>query len=104
MNRVDDFWRSQSYDLGIDRALGNCVYCFMKGEPALRRLASSEHGDPDAGSAGPASIHWWADIEARYAGPSDDPDVKQFKFLDATVAVLCRDRPTALRPQVAATA
>ena len=30
---------------------------------------------------GPASIHWWADIEARYAGPSDDPDVQQFKFL-----------------------
>ncbi len=81
MDRVDDFWRSQSYDLGIDRALGNCVYCFMKGEPALRRLASAEHGYPETNSAGPASIHWWADIEARYAGPSDDPDVQQFKFL-----------------------
>ena len=81
IDRVDAFWQSQSYDLGIDRALGNCVYCFMKGEPALRRLTSAEHGAPDAGSGGPASIHWWADIEARYAGPSDDPDVQQFKFL-----------------------
>lgn len=81
MDRVDNFWRCQSYDLAIDRALGNCVYCFMKGEPALRRLASAEQDNPDAATAGPAGIHWWADIEARYAGPSDDPDVQQFKFL-----------------------
>ena len=81
LQRVEDFWRCQSYDLSIDRALGNCVYCFMKGEPALRRLASSELVNPDTALAGPAGIQWWADIEARYAGPSDDPEVQQFKFL-----------------------
>ena len=80
-DRVDDFWRRQAYDLAIDRARGNCVYCFMKGAPALRRLAAAENDTPTGSPRGPASIYWWADIEARYAGPSDDPDVQRFKFL-----------------------
>lgn len=80
-DRVDEFWCRQAYDLAIDRARGNCVYCFMKGAPALRRLAGGENGDSSSRPLGPASIQWWADIETRYAGPADDPDVQQFKFL-----------------------
>ena len=80
-DRVDNFWRRQEYDLTIDRARGNCVYCFMKGAPALRRLAAAENGASTSSPPGPVSIDWWADIEARYAGPSDDPDAQQFKFL-----------------------
>ena len=76
---VDGFWQHQPYNLGIDRALGNCVYCFMKGESALRKLAASENSDKPAD--GPAAIGWWADIEARYAGPSHDPNARKFKFL-----------------------
>ena len=80
--QVDDFWRQQRYDLAIDGALGNCVYCFMKGEPALRRLAATERANSErAPLSGPSSIGWWADIEARYANLSDDPDVERFKFL-----------------------
>ncbi len=81
IDSIDEFWRGQEYDLGIERSRGNCVYCFMKGEPALRRLAAAEHEDQMSANAGPSTIRWWADIEARYAGPSDDPDVQQFKFL-----------------------
>ena len=80
-DRVDAFWRQQPYDLAIDRSKGNCVYCFMKGAPALRRLAAAENGAVPGNPPGPVSIRWWADIEARYAGPSDDPDARQFKFL-----------------------
>lgn len=77
---VNKFWRGQSYDLGISGAEGNCVYCFMKGEPALRRLASAEQSDGDE-VTGPAGIGWWADIESRYAGVSDDAGYGRFKFL-----------------------
>lgn len=43
---VCDFWAAQPYDLELDRdgRWGNCVYCFMKGEPALRRMAAAEIG------------------------------------------------------------
>jgi hypothetical protein len=80
-DRVDAFWRHQPYDLGIDRSKGNCVYCFMKGAAALKRLAATENDAALGQPPGPASIRWWADIEARYAGPSDDADGRQFKFL-----------------------
>ena len=77
---VENFWRRQPYDLAIDGTAGNCVYCFMKGETALRNLAAAEQGNGRALS-GPSSIAWWADIERRYAGASDHPDSKRFKFL-----------------------
>lgn len=78
---VDAFWRRQPYDLDIDGERGNCVYCFMKGESVLRRLAAAETNVPPSGGTGPSRIAWWADIEKRYAGASDDPQAKQFKFL-----------------------
>lgn len=92
--QVDDFWLRQAYDLAIERAQGNCVYCFMKGEPALRRLAAAERRSAPVAADGPAGINWWADIEARYAGPSDDSDAQQFKFLTLrapTYAEISRD-------------
>ena len=78
---VDEFWRRQPYDLGIDGKAGNCVYCFMKGENALRRLAAGELTNEGPAMSGPAGIEWWADIERRYAGTSDSPNAKRFKFL-----------------------
>ncbi len=77
------FWSdcAQGYDLGIDGRLGNCVYCFMKGEPALAELARAEmlaDSDQRFGST-PSNIRWWSDLEQRYAGPSDDGG--RFKFL-----------------------
>ena len=46
---VERFWSDQSYDLGIESALGNCVFCFMKGETAIRLLAQ---GKGETGSLG----------------------------------------------------
>lgn len=77
---VERFWSAEPYDLEIDSALGNCVYCFMKGETAIRRLALRE--SPRRGDiATPANIRWWADLEQRYAGKSDDEYSDRFNFL-----------------------
>ena len=77
---VDEFWARQSYDLGIDGRWGNCVYCPLKGEPALRALAADEaKGGSEA--VGPASIRWWADIEDKYGRPSNAEDAHRFRFL-----------------------
>lgn len=74
---VKEFWSRQRYDLRLDDGRGNCVYCFMKGEPAIRLLAASEAKT----AAGPAGIQWWAGIESRYAGESISGPEGRFKFL-----------------------
>lgn len=77
------FWSdgAQGYDLGVDGRLGNCVFCFMKGEPALTQLARAELMT-DSGErcdSSPSNIRWWSELEQRYAGPSDEGG--RFKFL-----------------------
>ena len=64
-----DFWSSQSWDLEIpmDVNLSNCVYCFMKGERALRKIAAHRDSIGEPCEAGPKSIEWWAGIERQYA-------------------------------------
>ena len=66
---VLQFWDSQKWDLEIpqDNNLSNCVYCFMKGERALRKIATHCEGNEQESKTGPESIAWWADIEKRYA-------------------------------------
>lgn len=76
------FWRSQPYDLGIDSAFGNCVFCFMKGPVAISRLAHSE--DPQRVPSTPSDVAWWADIERRYARPADTTDGRSLGFFDLT--------------------
>ncbi len=74
---VDIFWKSQPYDLGIDGRQGNCVYCPMKGEAALRALAANE----ETKDSGPMSIGWWADIESRYGRAATSEGADRFRFL-----------------------
>lgn len=74
---VDGFWAGEDYDLGIDGMWGNCVYCPMKGEALLRKLA---HTQPQ-GSSGPSSVEWWAHIEEKYGRPSTGEDTTSFRFL-----------------------
>ena len=66
---VFDFWANQSWDLAIphDINLSNCVYCFMKGERALREIAANEGHRKRRHNIAPQNIAWWADIERRYA-------------------------------------
>lgn len=76
---VDGFWSRQPYDLSVDGRWGNCVFCPMKGEAALRELVA-EGGTCNA-TGGPESISWWADVESRYGRGSDDGSVGSFRFL-----------------------
>lgn len=86
---VLDFWARQTWDLEIPQEtnLSNCVYCFMKGERALRAIAAHCEKAGQKYHAGPNSISWWADIERRYARvvPSrGDPNaVTRFGFFGA---------------------
>lgn len=81
---IEEFWaeNAQGYDLGIDGRLGNCVYCFMKGAPALAAIAREEsayEADARDCAQGPSRLRWWAQLEQRYAGPSHGGG--NFKFL-----------------------
>ena len=76
---VRAFWAAQPYDLGIDGRRGNCVFCPMKGAKALARLASEP--DPEAEAGKPSSFQWWADMEDRYARPSQDRPGRRFGWL-----------------------
>ena len=84
---IDEFWSqdAQGYDLGIDSRLGNCVYCFMKGAPALAAIARDESAGGlgvSGGARTPSRLRWWAELERRYAGPSHAGG--NFKFLSLT--------------------
>ena len=73
---VAEFWEAQPHDLSVPREAGNCVFCFMKGASALRRLAAESNGSP-----GPAGIDWWAAMEGRYGRTTSDGE-RRFGFLD----------------------
>ena len=85
---VLDFWQKQSWDLAIphDINLSNCVYCFMKGERAIREIAAQEPSSVNSAYT-PRSIDWWANIEHRYARElpsSRDPQkISRFGFFGA---------------------
>ena len=83
------FWSSQAWDLEIpqDVNLSNCVYCFMKGERALREIAAQRKWDSEQSQGGPESINWWAGIEKRYArtvpSKADTKSMTRFGFFGA---------------------
>lgn len=73
---VNAFWDRQEWDLSLpsDSGLSNCVYCFLKGGPTLRRVhremqaAKTEPGPSRYGSlAGtPCDVSWWQRMEEEY--------------------------------------
>ena len=72
---VNTFWEGRSWDLTLpgDGAPSNCMYCFLKGGPTLRRvhqgMAAHMHAAfPGFGAlAGtPCDVEWWAQIERTY--------------------------------------
>lgn len=84
---VMSFWSARSYDLDVPEGSGNCVYCFLKGPPALSKLASSmpcEGGSPDHGT--PVDIKWWARLESDYGRPSTTHDGSIGMFHDTSYA------------------
>ena len=79
---ISSFWTSHSYDLGIDSKFGNCVFCFMKGPVALSQLAHTV--DAERVENAPSDISWWANIENRYARPTESDDGRRLGFFDLT--------------------
>lgn len=65
---VREFWAGQEFDLGLSHDLNqsNCVFCFMKGERELRRLAQLKPRRA-VGPPTPDDVRWWQDLESRYA-------------------------------------
>ena len=70
-NDTMEFWKKQSWDLEIPHSVNfsNCVYCFMKGKKALRRIIKEQSENPlqPRYRNTPVDIEWWIDIEDRYA-------------------------------------
>ena len=73
---VNAFWDRQAWDLSLppDSGLSNCVYCFLKGGPTLRRvhreMESAEDGTgvPGYGALNgtPCDVEWWRRMEQTY--------------------------------------
>ncbi len=77
---VLNFWKMQSVELHlpIGANFSNCVFCFLKGKPALQSLIHEQvklDNDPQypdqfkrgsEASLNPTSIDWWINMEKRY--------------------------------------
>ena len=91
---VREFWDRQAYDLDLEEGLGNCVYCFMKGETLIRDIARREKDSPPAVAGSPAGIDWWVRLEREYGGVKTETDSGRFKLLgprDSTYAEIAAD-------------
>ena len=86
---VFNFWSSQRWDLELpwNSNLSNCVFCFMKGESALREISRTTRKGERSASGRPHDISWWADIERRYArvvpSTKDPSSFTRFGFFGA---------------------
>ena len=73
---VNDFWGRQKWDLALppDSGLSNCVYCFLKGGPTLRKvhreMEAAKSGPPAVGygtlEGTPCDVGWWRRMEMMY--------------------------------------
>lgn len=56
---VLEFWKNQDFDLdlpGGDNTFGNCVGCFLKSVPKLKKICDAK----------PEHFDWWARMEEKY--------------------------------------
>lgn len=70
---VNDYWRSSSLDLELpyEDNVGNCAYCFLKGQKSLAatlRWQYQNGAEPNT----PADLGWWQRIESTYGSPRRD--------------------------------
>ncbi len=72
---VLEFWNRQSIELLLPDSvnLSNCVFCFLKGAPAIAELVSRQRQvdsslPPELRSVPdtPSDIHWWIKMEHKY--------------------------------------
>ena len=88
---VRAYWRARPYDLSIPEGAGNCVFCFLKGDTALSRLAATLPTNSDDASAGtPVDIRWWSRLEEDYGRPSTVRDGTVGMFHGTSYAEIAR--------------
>ena len=80
---VLNFWGNQNWDLGLDdnTNLSNCVYCFLKGSAALRRVhdhMTNTEAKLD-GKTKPSTLDWWKNLEEKYRRDLEAEDRKPAK-------------------------
>lgn len=73
-NEVGNFWKNQSFDLGLPNFNGvtyhgNCDLCFLKGESQTRSLIAEK----------PERAIWWAKMEALALALATKPDGARFR-------------------------
>ncbi len=61
---VLNFWDKRDFNLELDDGLGNCTFCFMKGDKALAEL--SKLPNPGKVKGTPSDFKWWSDFEKKY--------------------------------------
>ncbi len=61
---VHKFWNKRDFDLELDDRLGNCTFCFMKGDKALAKL--SKLPNPGKAKETPSDFNWWSEFEEKY--------------------------------------
>ncbi len=82
--QVQDFWRSQDFDLGIHSADGNCDLCFLKKRQSRARRIRQE----------PSSADWWiaeergAKCSVKIAGEANARFIAEESVEDLRAAVL----------------
>jgi len=65
---VDNFWKRQSFDLGIQSYEGNCHLCFLKKKRSLIRLIAEQ----------PHLANWWRETEEQKLKTVREPQGAQF--------------------------
>lgn len=68
---VLDFWAGQSFDLGIDEWLGNCVFCFKKSN---LKLAAAQRDEPEMYE------EWLKMIDGAKERPEQDRDSRHVMY------------------------
>ena len=73
---VNAFWGRQEWDLSLppDSGLSNCVYCFLKGGPTLRKVHRAMEGEKKQDASPvygtlegtPCDVAWWQRMEEDY--------------------------------------
>ena len=78
-HQVAEFWKAQSFDLGIPSEWSNCMLCFLKSERTLLDFIRKH----------PGASHWWEEREAenlqfrKLVNPEkyrESPNIAQFRI------------------------
>lgn len=67
---IVDWWKEQSFDLGLNEHQGNCDACHKKSLPKLVRIAQEN----------PRTFDWWGEMERKYGVAGHNVDGRSRTF------------------------